>query len=333
MQRDSFTISIKQPHANVKDSTSLFESSSLYLAMCSYRNQLVQFIVRISFVSMCLLGSNRVDQENEEASSCLGNFDERKSFEMYKSLSRLFNKEFIFHAGDESKDFKDSLSYLLHTNLIRVQSSSHADGFEHQRKFELVKMNMRMFFFFARSFLYILQNYVEIYRIISASSLTTSFNDEKTFVKSIQTTLFDRMLSLLSSTSTSSSHLFDFESLSLNLISNSILCLAQFDILIKHRSKLGDQSSFEIDTSKLKLLDESLIILIRTNRHKLCVLSKILKSFEIENNLESKFYGAKDVFDFDYFNYDSATSGHDELTHQHFECFGPNSKAGNLAKL
>ena len=264
----------------------------------------------------------------ENESNTGDDLDERKAFEMYKCLSRLFSKEFIFHVGDELKDFNDSLSYLLHTNLIRIQSSTQMNG---ERKFELVKFNMRMFFFFVRSFLYIIQNYVEIYRIIvDIKAPRVSFSDEKTFTKSIQTTLFDKMLKALSIKETSTVvELYDFESLSLNLISNSILCLKQFDILIKR-----DKSSYEIDTSKLRRLNQALIILVRTNRIKLGLFSKILKTYEVENNLESKFYGDKDKFDFDYFNYATENeSDLNELSYLHFECFSSNTHMQKLAKL
>ena len=339
MQQGAFIISIKQPHASYNSNpkninATLFESSSLYLAMCSYRNQLIQFLVRISFVSICLLGTKSIDVKDMNLTNqevVLGDLDEYKAFEMYKCLTRLFSKEFIFHVGDELKDFNDSLSYLLHTNLIRVQSTLKSSQLNGERKFEIVKFNMRIFFFFARSFLYIIQNYVEIYRtLVESNPLRLTFNDEKTFTKSIQTTLFDKMLKSLSTNNKKTCvELYDFESLSLNLISNSILCLKQFDILIKF-----DKSSYELDTYKLKRLNQSLIFLIRTNRHKLHLLSKILRSFEVENNLDSKFYGDKDKFDFDYFNY--GVEGENEfyeLTDRHFECFSPSNIAQKMSKL
>ena len=331
IKKSPFVISLKQPHnlfsaQNIE--ASLFESGSLYLAMCSYRNQLVQFLIRISLTSNCLLATS-VDYEhveqNKEAN--LINLDESKAFKLYTCFSKLFNKEFIFNGGDEQKDFSDSLSYLLHTNLIK-SSTADQDG---HRKFELVKFNMRTFVFFSRFFLYIVQNYAEIYMILEGMMSPLVFSDEKMFTKSIQNIIFEKMLKSLGENkrynSSGATHLFDFEALSLNLISNAVLSLRQFDILTKCQT-----NNFEINLNKLKCLNESLKYAIRTNRFKLRRLSEIVKLFEKENKLDLKTDGDVEKFDFDCINYSSNVNNLNELSNHHYECFSPN-RISKLSKL
>lgn len=91
----SFIIGLKQ---NVKaglsnnvrlTQTETFENAKSYLAVCSYRNQLVSFIVRKSFACMALLGSAQLSNRTSlEVQS-------EQAFSTYSFLSKLFNKEYI----------------------------------------------------------------------------------------------------------------------------------------------------------------------------------------------------------------------------------------------
>ena len=101
---------------------SLFESASIYLAVCSYKNQLVHFLIRIGFVSNCLLASSQSFHAVTDAttdSNCLRDLNESRALEIYKFLSTLFNREFILKADDACKDFKDSICYLVNTNMLK----------------------------------------------------------------------------------------------------------------------------------------------------------------------------------------------------------------------
>ena len=232
---------------------------------------------------------------------------------MYKCLTLLFNKEFIFNSGDELKDFNDSLSYLLHTNLLKLTNNG--------REFELVKFNMRTFFFFSRAFLYIFQNYSAIYTSLEQ---TPGFESEKDLTKSVQTSLFGKMLASLATPN--SRDLFDFEGLSLNLISNAVLSLRQFGILQKNAA-----SHYEISTSQLAKLNETLKFIVKINRLKLQTLSKIVREFEVVNKLDTN--ANEGMFDVDAFRYSQVDSIElTELTHQNYACFGTGKNKG-LAKL
>jgi hypothetical protein len=249
---DSSSSSSSNSNITIRQQDDVFETASLYLAMCSYRNQLVQFLVRISFVSNCLLALD---------------FNQAKSRHLYKQLTLIFSREFIFHAGDHAKDFNEALSYLVHTNVLKTDLS-------------LVKFNVRIFFFFARTFLYIFQDYAEIYAILSQETAASRFDSEKAIIKSAQLSLFDKMKS-------HSRHLCDFESLSLNLISNSLLSLRQFGVLVKL-----DSGEYVLDKAKLSQHNETLRHLIQANRRRLAELNKEATLFD----------GKVERHDFDYFS-------------------------------
>ena len=327
IRTNSFMIAIKQPHnqANLKSNlekieSCLFESSSLYIAMCSYRNQLVHFLIRIALVSNCLLASSAGYQPSE-SQKILGDLSERKAFEIYKFLTTLFNREFIFHSIDDQKDFNDAVSYLLHTNLLKIVST---EG--NERKFELVTFNLKQFLFFPRLFQYIMQNYFEIYANLIKNpthlkalpnnpSDLIYFDDEKAFTKSIQQKIFDKMLkevrSDIPSPALSENYLFDFEVLSLNLISNSVLALRQFNILnrcdqFKRNAQTNlSKNGFEIDLSSLFSLNERLLFIIKTNRYKINALNSLFKSFQINTLKNNSDSDSEFDYDFDYLSSDS----------------------------
>lgn len=69
--------------------TDTFENAKSYLAVCSYRNQLVSFIVRKSFACMALLGSAQL------LNKASLQIQSEQAFSTYSFLSKLFNKEYI----------------------------------------------------------------------------------------------------------------------------------------------------------------------------------------------------------------------------------------------
>lgn len=255
------------------DKTSIFENASIYLAVCSYKNQLVNFLVRISFVCNCFLASSNptnILQLNKQTDTI--------TYDMYKFLTVLFNYEFIFRENDDKKDFNDAVSYLLHTNLIRINE----DGIT----YELVKFNLKNFFFLASLFQSCMNNYLEIYSVLfSVNSTIFQFEDEKQITKVIQQKLFDKI--------TSQNRMsFDYECLSLNLISNSILSLKQFNILKKMENiSSNSKLNYEINLSLLKnIIFNKLNFLIEKNQVRL----KNLNEFDLNQNDEkSKIFKSK----------------------------------------
>jgi glycerone phosphate O-acyltransferase len=287
---NTFVLSVKQPHLIETTNTSLFESVSIYLAVCSYRNQLVNFLVRISLTVNCLLASESNLSMKTNQHQLLTSLNETKAFESFKMLCRLFNREFIFHAGDELKDFNDSISYLLHTNLLKVAEVDQ-NG---QRKFELITFNLKQLFFFALLFQSIIENSLELYDILlidlnnQNKSNKIEFTDEKAFLKKVQQQFFDKMVefkknpNLNANSSDKNGYLFDYEILSLNSISNALLTLKQFDILRKIQIDdfVERKFSFEIDLILLNSLNDRLKNIIKINKLKLNWLNQFSKTIE-----------------------------------------------------
>lgn len=116
---------LRQPHAQLASAAAsdslLFESAGLYIALCSYRNQLVNHLVRVSLVAMALLSGSTV-----MGGGATIRFNLTAAFEVYKFWTILFNREFIFRTEDENtrKDFNDALNCLLHLNLLKRSSNS-----------------------------------------------------------------------------------------------------------------------------------------------------------------------------------------------------------------
>lgn len=260
-------LSLKQPHLVNRTQSGLFESASLYIALCSYKNQLVNSLIRQGFVCNSLLGSSVQELEGDRV---LKDFSEKNSLLIYKFLTCLFNREFIFRQGDEEKDFADSLTYFTHTNLVKQVDD----------KLELIKFNLKQFLLFSKLFEQILLNYQEIYECILGNSNNLSekeayneilsFKCEKELVKKIQTIIFEKMLDYFKNYSPQVYN-FDFEILSLNMITNAVQSLRQF----------GVASKSEIKLDKLKFLVSKLTYLTRINRIKSNSLIKLSNLFDM----------------------------------------------------
>ena len=109
----------------------------------------------------------------------------------------------------------------------------------------------------------------------------------------------------------SENYLFDFEVLSLNLISNSVLALRQFNILnrcdqFKRNAQTNlSKNGFEIDLSSLFSLNERLLFIIKTNRYKINALNSLFKSFQINTLKNNSDSDSEFDYDFDYLSSDS----------------------------
>ncbi len=252
-----FVLSIQKPHKAIKSQTDLLENASIYLAVCSYRNQLVNFLVRISFVCNCLLATAAAasSTSGDRLMFQLGKSSNQITYEMYAFLSLVYNREFIFREGDEKKDFTDAISFLVHTNLIRLTE----DGVS----YELVSFNLKSFLFLAGLFEPVLNNYLAIYSVLfTVTSQTVQFEDEKKLTKTIQQRLFDKVMSLKEGETLR----FDYEALSFNLISNAMLTLRQFDVLKRYDTS-NNKLNYEIDLLLLKdRIADKLSYMIETNR-------------------------------------------------------------------
>ena len=94
-----------------------------------------------------------------------------------------------------------------------------------------------------------------------------------------------------------------------------------------------EQTNYEIDTFKLKRLNETLLYLIRTNRFKLSLLNDIAKTFEADNKLDLKAINGDNVEnDFDHFNYSFDMNDLNELSSSHLDFFFPN-RTQNRSKI
>lgn len=95
----------------------LFETASLFIALCSYRNQLTNHLVRVSFASIALASSTH---------SLSSRFEISSAFDVFEFLVVLFNREYIFRTENNDlirSDFEATLNCLLHLNVIKKNSS------------------------------------------------------------------------------------------------------------------------------------------------------------------------------------------------------------------
>jgi hypothetical protein len=306
-----YLVAIRQPN-------DVFERAALFIAVCSYRNQLVHFLFRISLACNSLLASSpppppqpaSSESSHQQQQQSFFDLDESNAFDTYKYLSQLFSKEFIIQPGDEHKDYKDSLAYMLHTSLLK-QQPQHGVG-----RYELIKFNLKHFLFFARTFQSLMQNYYEIYKVVlnEIRAHVSRFVDEKPIAKQIQKLLFDKMAEARMDQQTSQTRLlFDLESLSLSLISNALLALKQFNLLERSAAEpskvtslntssnlLGGNGNgngsngngnskryYSIDLCGLASLNEKLGCIIRINRLKIAHLHRTAVLFDTKSSNES----------------------------------------------
>jgi hypothetical protein len=255
--------------ANEAAMTEAFNNASNYIAFCSYRNQLVCFLIRPSLLAYSLLASStesilKSENSNESEKSespILSDFDLTRALSMFKFLLRLLGKEFIFKPDNEEKDFNDALNYLVHTNVLTKGSNGG---------YQLVKSSLRQLFFYAKMFEYILENYAEVYNVClnlsECSKKQVVFKEEKQFTKNIQTAVFNKILGLSGPSKTGNA--FDLEVLSFNLLSNSLLTLNQFNVLT--RPNRGD---YCLNVSGLAVVHRNLRFLLDVTQVKLSELN------------------------------------------------------------
>lgn len=123
------------------------------------------------------------------------------------------------------------------------------------------------------------------------SARTISFTNEKEFIKRVQTTAFDQMLTASKSNSSKlTTGSFDFELLSLNQINNSVLALKQFSVLSASR---GGRN--EIDRAGLIVLYRKLKSVLDVLRPRLNELIRLSRSIERNDDDQRDFSFHEDV--------------------------------------
>jgi len=92
----SFIVRMKQiSRSSELTQAHIFEEARLFLAVCSYRNQLVSFLVRKSFACNSILAMSVHEQD-----LVFREADANGPFESYQFLTRLFSREFIFQVTE-----------------------------------------------------------------------------------------------------------------------------------------------------------------------------------------------------------------------------------------
>ena len=94
-QINKLSISLLKP-GSLSNNTDIFENAKNFIALCSYRNQLVCFLIRKSFVCNSFLTISQRKNENLLVLNDHSESGNDSAFESYKFLSILFNREFIF---------------------------------------------------------------------------------------------------------------------------------------------------------------------------------------------------------------------------------------------
>ncbi|CAF0915116.1 unnamed protein product [Brachionus calyciflorus] len=235
---------------SLKQFDEIFENACNYIALCSYKNQLANSLVRMSFACTSLLLSSPKDDE----------FNLKESFEIYKFMTRVYAKEFIFKSGDESKDFEDSIKFLINTSLIQEKGE--------MKKIEINKFNVKKFLFLSVLFEKLFKNYVKIYSILSNfvqyHQLLFDVGDEKKLFKDIQSQIFDEM----KQNSNRLDYLYDYEVLSLSTIGNAVSVLKQIGVFQDKKMLIIDRLVYLRD----KLVFMNGLVEIKINN--LCDLAK-----------------------------------------------------------
>lgn len=151
------------------------------------------------------------------------------------------------------------------------------------------KLNARQFVFFCKHVQPILENYTLIYELIHArpasshedsAGVVSVGNNEKEFIKSVQTSVFERMQSELLATGGVVARVaggaYDMEALSLNMINNSLMTLKQFGALRRGRQHTAN----EIDRPLLWSLIRKLKYVLNVLRPKLNETIRLARSID-----------------------------------------------------
>jgi glycerone phosphate O-acyltransferase len=217
------TIGLKKTTVNRTD---LFQNASTYLCVCSYRNQLVNFLISYSILLISLI------RTSGKAANIM---DAYKSFAY---LVDLYDHEFLFNKSNLSQTFDTLLNYSKALNLI--DESLHLVAFSlHSQHTQWFLMSL------IKPYLY---NYLAIYKLILANNLS-EYVDDKAFLQQLQTLLFDEILLHTDNTD------ITLESLSLNLIQNSLSSLGIFGILRKSKVDTNAKTfRYALDLSRLQVL-------------------------------------------------------------------------------
>jgi hypothetical protein len=221
---DDDDIELIYVNLKINEQESLFAKASIYLSLCLYRNQIINYFVSLGLTSVCLVALS--DEGNNR-------FMRKDSiFKYYSFLTSIFPREFLFHPAEIEKLFDLTLVYF---KIMKLSD-------EEEGKIRVSKHNykqIKLFILLIKPFIF---NYSIVYKLILSKKMNR-FDNEKNFYKKLQECLFDEI------TRGENGKIFDFEYtyelLSLNLLSNSVLVLRNFKILNKNSNE------FEIDLEKL----------------------------------------------------------------------------------
>jgi glycerone phosphate O-acyltransferase len=229
----------------IKSATNLFSKSAVYLALCLYRNQIINYFVNIGLtaISLVAFGDQVVRKDN-----VLRN---------YSFLASVFNREFLFHPNEIALSMEKSLVYFKIMNIIQYSD----DG----QEVRLLKHNYRQIKVFISLIKTFLCNYLIVYKIILSKKMDF-FENEKIFCKKLQEFSFEHitkaeesgnMMILIDNVDFE----YSYELLSLNLLNNSVLVLKNFAILNRNM-KAPSKFEYRLNLEKLDTLFSQLYEII-----------------------------------------------------------------------
>ena len=215
----------------------LFAKSATYIALCLYRNQIVNYFVNLGLVAISLVTvSDNVNQFVRKDTV----------FKYYTFLISIFNREFLFHPNETHIAFEKSLVYFKIMKLIQFNENSD--------ELKLLKHNYKQIRLFISLLNHFLCNYAAVYQIVLSRKFD-KFDNEKVFYKKLQDHAFNEI------TRAENSGMkrlvienyeleYSYELLSLNLITNAISVLKQLTILTRNTTS-SQKYEFKIDLEKL----------------------------------------------------------------------------------
>lgn len=219
---DILTLSTQELHDSTRISlklgNNLFDNASNYFLLCSFRNQLINMLVKISLVTICLEQSNQIND----------------LYKNFKFLVQLFRSEFIFHSNEIELDrfFNETLVFLKSLNICNIDDN---------QTYKILNYNLNHLNLFNSLIQPYLFNYLTIYKIIYELK-QFEFKDEKLFSINIQKYCFNN---LFNESCANLKH--DYEVLSLNVIANALASLREFGLLIKNKEPNGQKFQIKIN--------------------------------------------------------------------------------------
>ena len=102
VKQDDNDIELIYVNLKINEQESLFAKASVYLSLCLYRNQIINYFLSLGLAAVCLV-----------ASGDAGRFVKKDSvFKYYSFLTSIFTREFLFHPAEIGKTFQTTLVYF-----------------------------------------------------------------------------------------------------------------------------------------------------------------------------------------------------------------------------